>query len=160
MINFGKVLLCICRVTRSHQTFVFPIHLSDDIVPAAVFYATVTPLLIWFVVKKTIVDPIMTERRRLEVERFKQIYRERIEERKVEAAAAIDLMRDTYDRIVSEESANGLIIKNATYGCYIESSNGKEFIENAFADVTIPLQCLVRKGTLTLYSSSKVRVNC
>lgn len=157
LLNCLLILVFFSRVTRSHQTFVFPIHLSEDIVPAAVFYATVTPLLIWFVVKKTIVDPIMIERRRLEVERFQQVYRDRIEERKKEAIAAIELMRDAYDRIVAEEmETGGLIIQKAIYGCYFERSNGKEFMEAASTDVTIPLQCLVRRGALNLYSSSKV----
>lgn len=134
----------------------FPIHLSEDIVPAAVFYATVTPLLVWFVVKKTIVEPMMQERRRKEVEKFKEMYKERIDERKQEALAATELMKDTYDRILTEEKDTGLVIKKAMYGCYVETNKGIEFIESATINVTIPLQCLVRKGTLTLYSSSKV----
>uniref|UniRef100_A0A1B0CWR7 J domain-containing protein n=1 Tax=Lutzomyia longipalpis TaxID=7200 RepID=A0A1B0CWR7_LUTLO len=78
------------KYIRSTQTFIFPIHLSEEIIPAAVFYATVTPLCIFFVVKKL---------------------------PKEEAESSIDLMSATFARIREDESkTKGLIIDVATYG--------------------------------------------
>jgi DnaJ family protein C protein 11 len=37
--------------------------LSDEVIPSSVFYATVTPVIIWAVVKKLIVDPIVHEQK-------------------------------------------------------------------------------------------------
>ena len=35
----------------------FPIHLSNEIVPSAIFYGTVTPIIAYYVVKRLIIDP-------------------------------------------------------------------------------------------------------
>lgn len=51
------------RLHRANQTYTFPVRLSDDIMPSSVFYATVTPVIIWAVVKKLIVDPIVHEQK-------------------------------------------------------------------------------------------------
>jgi DnaJ homolog subfamily C member 11 len=45
------------RVHRASQSLMFPIHLSNEIVPSAIFYGTVTPLLAYYVVKKLVIDP-------------------------------------------------------------------------------------------------------
>ncbi len=42
---------------RASQSLMFPIHLSNEIVPSAIFYGTVTPLLAYYVVKKLVIDP-------------------------------------------------------------------------------------------------------
>ncbi|XP_037956451.1 dnaJ homolog subfamily C member 11-like [Teleopsis dalmanni] len=142
------------KINRSNQSYIFPIHLSEEIVPAAIFYASVTPILLWFVVKKTIIDPIKEDRRSSEIERTKQANEERLLLKRQEAHAAIELMHQTYERIVSEESSRqGILINKATYGKLQEG--GFDFSEEASIDVTIPVQCLVRDSTLTLYNASK-----
>ncbi|CAD6998560.1 unnamed protein product [Ceratitis capitata] len=142
------------KIVRSNQSYIFPIHLSEEIVPAAVFYATVTPVLMWFFVKKTILDPMRLERKNAEIEKTKRSNEQRLTRQRQEAHAAVELMQHTYERIVSEESnRNGLIITKAIYGQMEDSSINLR--ENAFIDVTIPLQCLVKEGTLVLYRSSK-----
>ena len=45
------------RLNRATQTYLFPLHLSDEILFQPLFYGTVTPLLAWFAVKKFILDP-------------------------------------------------------------------------------------------------------
>lgn len=47
------------RVERGTQTFIVPIHLSQEISPPAIFYGTVTPLVIYYVVKHLIIDPYL-----------------------------------------------------------------------------------------------------
>ncbi|KAH8369713.1 hypothetical protein KR093_000688 [Drosophila rubida] len=142
------------KIIRSNQSYVFPIHLSDEIVPAAVFYASVTPIIAWFFVKKVIMDPMEADRKNIEVERTKRQNEQRLITKKLEAMAAIHLMQSTYNRITNEEQARkGLIINRAIYGCL--SENSTQFKPEASHDVTIPIQCLVRDGILQLYESSK-----
>ncbi|XP_011190856.1 dnaJ homolog subfamily C member 11 [Zeugodacus cucurbitae] len=142
------------KIVRSNQSYIFPIHLSEEIVPAAVFYATVTPVLMWFFVKKSILDPMRLEQKNADIEKAKRSNEQRLARQRQEARSAIELMQHTYERIVSEESSRGgLIITSATYGQLEESSSN--FQSNASVDVKIPLQCLVKDGTLMLYQSSK-----
>lgn len=65
------------RLIRSTQSYIFPIHLSEDIIPAAVFYATVTPLLAWFVVKKVIIEPMNAEQKQRDIDRIKETNKKR-----------------------------------------------------------------------------------
>ncbi|EDW02072.1 dnaJ homolog subfamily C member 11 [Drosophila grimshawi] len=142
------------KIIRSNQSYVFPIHLSDEIVPAAVFYASVTPIIAWYIVKKTIMDPMEADRKSIEVERTKRQNEQRLTAKKFEAMAAIHLMQNTYNRILNEEQdRRGLVVKRAIYGCLNEGST--QFKPEASHDVTIPIQCLVRDSTLQLYESSK-----
>lgn len=153
-------MACFCRVIRSQQTYVFPIHLSEEIVPAAVFYATITPVIVWFFVKKSIIDPMLTERKNIEIEKTKRTNEQRMTLKRQEANAAVDLMQHTYQRIVKEETdSQGLVITKATYGQVMENDENK-FVDDASIDVTIPLQCLVKDGSLHLYNSSKVIARC
>lgn len=62
---------------RSSQSYIFPIHLSEEIIPAAIFYATVTPLLAWFVLKKTIIEPMSKEQKEKDVEKMKETNQKR-----------------------------------------------------------------------------------
>lgn len=105
------------KLIRSSQSYIFPIQLSEDIIPGAVFYASVTPLIAWFVLKKVIIEPMNAEQRKREIDRIKETTKKRMAEKKREAEAAIDLMSVQYERTRSdEEKRNGLIIENAVYG--------------------------------------------
>jgi DnaJ family protein C protein 11 len=59
-LNFG---LCGGRVYRGSQTFLFPIHLSENISPSAILYGTFVPMAAYFVIKKLIVDPFLKQQR-------------------------------------------------------------------------------------------------
>lgn len=65
------------KLIRSTQSYVFPIHLSEDIIPAAIFYATVTPLVAWFVVKKVIIEPMNAEQKQRDIDRIKETNKKR-----------------------------------------------------------------------------------
>ncbi|XP_013110344.2 dnaJ homolog subfamily C member 11 [Stomoxys calcitrans] len=143
------------KVIRSQQSYVFPIHLSEEIVPAAVFYATVTPVIVWFFVKKSIIDPMLAERKNIEIEKTKRTNEQRMAQKRLEAKAAVELMQHTYERIVEEEKERqGLVIVKATYG-QTQESNQNEFVPEASIDVTIPVQCLVKDGTLEMFNTPK-----
>lgn len=148
--------------------------------PAAIFYATVTPLLAWFVIKKTIVEPMNTEHRQRKIERVKAANKQRIAEKRKEAEAAVDLMAALYERICDDErQRRGLLIVSARYGRFDDdvapsspdsstnSSGGSSSdwshrppqrvdpSAETIVDVTLPLQCLTRDSRLRLQKTSK-----
>ncbi len=47
------------RVERGSQQFIIPIHLSQEVVPSAIFYGTVTPLVIYYVAKRLVIGPYL-----------------------------------------------------------------------------------------------------
>ena len=47
------------RLTRANQVYSFPIALSEEIHPAAIFYGTVVPVFVFWVVKVLIVNPFL-----------------------------------------------------------------------------------------------------
>ena len=53
----------------------FPIALSEEIVPSAVFYGTVAPVVIYFIVKNLIVNPFLNEQK----EKYVSLYKPRNE---------------------------------------------------------------------------------
>lgn len=113
------------RFIRSSQSFNFNIQLSEEIIPAAVFYATTLPIISYFVLKKCILEPMETEKQRVVIEKKKEMYGERVNQKKKEAEAAVSLMLALYERIVSEEeSKGGLLILYAFYGKF-DDNNGK-----------------------------------
>lgn len=140
------------KVIRSTQTFIFPIHISEEIVPAAVFYATTTPILVWLLVKKAIVDPMNADQKRRTLEKTREVNKQRMAERKREAEASVDLMSAANERSREEEQRRrGLIIERATYGQLSNSDDA----EAAQIDVTVPLQCLVKGSKLLITVENK-----
>lgn len=65
------------KIIRATQSYIFPIHLSEEIVPAAVFYATVVPLVSWFVIKKVIIEPMNAEQKQRNIEKIKETNKKR-----------------------------------------------------------------------------------
>uniref|UniRef100_A0A3P9HJ56 DnaJ homolog subfamily C member 11 n=2 Tax=Oryzias TaxID=8089 RepID=A0A3P9HJ56_ORYLA len=116
------------RLARASQTYLFPIHLTDQLLPSAVFYATVGPLVVYMAIHRLIIVP------------YTQVL----------------LMQESVRRIVeAEESKMGLIILNAWYGKFVSETSQKQ--EKArVIDVTVPLQCLVKDSKLILTEASKV----
>lgn len=53
------LLLCPRRLNRASQTYFFPIHLTDQLLPSAVFYATVGPLVVYLAVHRLIIRPYL-----------------------------------------------------------------------------------------------------
>lgn len=49
----------ICRLNRASQTYFFPIHLTDQLLPSAVFYATVGPLVVYFAMHRLVIKPYL-----------------------------------------------------------------------------------------------------
>lgn len=51
--------LSVCRLNRASQTYSFPIHLTDQLLPSAVFYATVGPLVFYLAMQRLVIRPYM-----------------------------------------------------------------------------------------------------
>ncbi|CAL8093021.1 unnamed protein product [Orchesella dallaii] len=149
------------RLTRGNQTYIFPIQLSDQILPPPIFYGTVAPVILWTLISKLFLEPYEEEKKRLEKEKQKAAYKEQVAEKKAEASAAIALMRETYHKIVSDErTRSGLVIMSATYGAIFSGTTSAQTgsSDQEVLDVTIPVQCLVRDSRLDLHDSTKVNL--
>uniref|UniRef100_A0A667XD13 DnaJ homolog subfamily C member 11 n=1 Tax=Myripristis murdjan TaxID=586833 RepID=A0A667XD13_9TELE len=121
------------RLARASQTYLFPVHLTDQLLPSAVFYATVGPLLVYMAIHRLIIIPYT----------------------RAQKEQSVLLMQESVRRIIeAEESKMGLIILNAWYGKFVTDTSQKQ--ERAqVIDVTVPLQCLVKDSKLILTEASK-----
>ncbi|XP_025829928.1 dnaJ homolog subfamily C member 11 [Agrilus planipennis] len=149
------------KLTRANQVYSFPIHLCEEVMPAPVFYGTIVPLIVYAVIKKSLVEPFLKEQEAKRAETEKQNNRTKLLEKRKEAQAAVELMSATYARIVRDEDAKkGLVIEKALYGKALRSNNrdSGDFAEEIL-DVTIPLQCLVKDSKLELHNHTKVRLH-
>uniref|UniRef100_A0A7N6BN49 DnaJ homolog subfamily C member 11 n=1 Tax=Anabas testudineus TaxID=64144 RepID=A0A7N6BN49_ANATE len=138
------------KLARASQTYLFPIHLTDQLLPSAVFYATAGPLLVYMAIHRLVIIP----------------YTQAQKEQSVHLSISISLclssrkflvllMQESVRRIIeAEESKMGLIILNAWYGKFVSDTSQKQ--EKAkVIDVTVPLQCLVKDSKLILTEASK-----
>ncbi|XP_077948539.1 dnaJ homolog subfamily C member 11 isoform X2 [Gasterosteus aculeatus] len=143
------------KLVRASQTYLFPVHLTDQLLPSAVFYATVGPLLVYLAIHRLIIIPYIQAQKEQELELHRKSSSADIAKKKHEAESAVLLMQESVRRIVEgEESKMGLIILNAWYGKFVSDTSLKQ--EKAkVIDVTVPLQCLVKDSKLILTEASK-----
>ncbi|XP_077386729.1 dnaJ homolog subfamily C member 11 isoform X2 [Festucalex cinctus] len=143
------------KLARASQTYLFPVHLTDQLLPSAVFYATVGPLLVYMAVHKLVIIPYTRAQKEEELELQRKSSATDIAKKKQEAESAVLLMQESVKRIIeAEESKMGLIILNAWYGKFVSDTSQKQ--EKAkVIDVTVPLQCLVKDSKLILTETSK-----
>ncbi|XP_072238627.1 dnaJ homolog subfamily C member 11-like [Leuresthes tenuis] len=143
------------KLARASQTYLFPVHLTDQLLPSAVFYATVGPLLMYMVIHRLIIIPYSQAQKEQELELQRKSSATDIAKKKQEAESAVLLMQESVRRIIeAEESKMGLIILNAWYGKFVSDTSQKQ--EKAkVIDVTVPLQCLVKDSKLILTEASK-----
>uniref|UniRef100_A0A8D2AMP7 DnaJ homolog subfamily C member 11 n=1 Tax=Sciurus vulgaris TaxID=55149 RepID=A0A8D2AMP7_SCIVU len=143
------------KLNRASQTYFFPIHLTDQLLPSAVFYATVGPLVIYFAMHRLIIKPYLRAQKEKELEKQRESTATDILQKKQEAEAAVRLMQESVRRIIeAEESRMGLIIVNAWYGKFVNDKS-KKSEKVKVIDVTVPLQCLVKDSKLILTEASK-----
>ncbi|XP_012678046.1 dnaJ homolog subfamily C member 11 [Clupea harengus] len=143
------------RLNRASQTYLFPIHLTDQLLPSAVFYATVGPLVMYLAVQKLIIIPYVRSQKEQDLEKQRENSASDVARKKQEAESAVLLMQESVKRIIDgEESKMGLIILNAWYGKFV-TDNSRKNERAKVIDVTVPLQCLVKDSKLFLAESSK-----
>ncbi|TEA39348.1 dnaJ homolog subfamily C member 11 [Orcinus orca] len=143
------------KLNRASQTYFFPIHLTDQLLPSAVFYATVGPLVLYFALHRLVIRPYLRAQKEKELEKQRESTATDILQKKQEAEAAVQLMQESVRRIIeAEESRMGLIIVNAWYGKFVNDKS-KKSEKVKVIDVTVPLQCLVKDSKLILTEASK-----
>ncbi|KAM8863672.1 dnaJ homolog subfamily C member 11a [Spinachia spinachia] len=143
------------KLNRASQTYFFPIHLTDQLLPSAVFYATVGPLVFYLAIQQLIIRPYVRAQKEQDLEKQQESSASNISRKKQEAESAVLLMQESVRRIIeTEESRMGLIILNAWYGKFVTDSSRKH--ERAkVIDVSVPLQCLVKDSKLILTEATK-----
>ncbi|XP_024282956.1 dnaJ homolog subfamily C member 11 [Oncorhynchus tshawytscha] len=143
------------RLARANQTYLFPVHLTDQLLPSAVFYATVGPLLVYMAIHRLVIIPYTCSQKQQDLELQRKSSEVDMVKKKQEAESAVLLMQESVRRIIEgEESKMGLIILNAWYGKFVTDNSVRQ--ERAqVIDVTVPLQCLVKDSKLILTEASK-----
>ncbi|KAM8829352.1 dnaJ homolog subfamily C member 11a isoform X1 [Synchiropus splendidus] len=143
------------KLNRASQTYFFPIHLTDNLLPSAVFYATVGPLVFYLAMQRLIIQPYMRAQKEQDLEKQRESSASDIARKKQEAESAVLLMQESVRRIIeAEESRMGLIILNAWYGKFV-TDNSRKHERAKVIDVTVPLQCLVKDSKLILTEAIK-----
>lgn len=143
------------KLNRASQTYFFPIHLTDQLLPSAVFYATVGPLVLYFAMHRLVIKPYLRAQKEKELEKQRESAASDVLQKKQEAESAVRLMQESVRRIIeAEESRMGLIIVNAWYGKFVNDKSRKNERVKVI-DVTVPLQCLVKDSKLILTEASK-----
>ncbi|KAG7166506.1 dnaJ homolog subfamily C member 11-like [Homarus americanus] len=144
------------KLHRASQTYAATIMLCEEIMPAPVIYGTLVPLLSWLALQKLIIQPYLRQQKQAELLKQREANRSRLLEKRREAMAAVDLMRETVRRIVEQEEARkGLVILQAWYGQLVVEGLEEECGSPEVVDVSIALQCLVKDSKLILQESSK-----
>uniref|UniRef100_A0A3Q1JSK8 DnaJ homolog subfamily C member 11 n=1 Tax=Anabas testudineus TaxID=64144 RepID=A0A3Q1JSK8_ANATE len=125
------------KLNRASQTYFFPIHLTDQLLPSAVFYATVGPLVFYLAIQQLIIRPYVQAQKEQDLEKQRESSASNIAKKKQEAEAAVSL-----------------IILNAWYGKFV-TDNSRKHERAKVIDVTVPLQCLVKDSKLILTEATK-----
>ena len=88
-----------------------------------IFYGTVAPLLAWFTFKKLVLDPYEANKRAAEKEKLRDANLARVALARTEAQASVDLMKERFSRIRTEEiNRSGLVIILALYGKILDGT--------------------------------------
>ncbi|XP_065676509.1 dnaJ homolog subfamily C member 11-like [Hydra vulgaris] len=147
------------RLHRHTQTFNFPILLSEVFSTSAVFYGTITPIVVYFTVRAFVIRPILKRQNEKNWKDNCEKFSKLVAEKKQEALDAISLMMGVYQRNVSqEEQRRGLIITSAWYGKFTSDFSCNATLSQ-LTNVTIPVQCLVRDSKLILTDATKSQLN-
>ena len=85
---------CKLKLTRASQSYLLPIHLSDEVMLQPVFYGTLVPLLAWVTVKKLILNPLEERKKAEKRRKQKESLRERVMAARKEAEASMNLMEE------------------------------------------------------------------
>uniref|UniRef100_A0A4W3H2D0 DnaJ homolog subfamily C member 11 n=1 Tax=Callorhinchus milii TaxID=7868 RepID=A0A4W3H2D0_CALMI len=139
------------KLNRASQTYFFPIHLTDQVLPSAIFYATVGPLVIYFAMHRLIIKPYLQSQKEKELEKHRENSASTVAVKKQEAEASVsdgNICKNSFF------SPPGLIITNAWYGKFV-TDNSKKHEKAKVIDVTVPLQCLVKDSKLILTEACK-----
>ena len=148
------------RFIRALMTFTVRIHISHVVSIPAVFYASMVPLVLYGCFKAFAVAPLLQRQRQKEFEDKKAEKEKEVMKKKKEAESAIELMKETVERVINSERARqGLLILEASYGkLFGTEDDSSHFSSPKVIDVHIPLQCLVVDSKLILRENTKANI--
>ncbi len=155
----GEGVVLKLRLARASMDFSLRIQVSRALSIPAIFYATAIPLALYGVIRVLAFAPLLRRQRMQEIENKRAEKAREMMERKHEAEAAIELMTETVERVISiEQSKHGLLILEAWYGKLFDMQEEDGLVQPKVVDVRIPLQCLVVDSKLILHESSKANI--
>ena len=147
------------RLTRATMVYAVRIQMSNFLSIPAAFYATFGPLVLYGCFTIFALTPFLRRQKQKDIEERKLEKSKELLEKKRDAEAAVELMRETVERIVAAERArHGLIVIEAWYGKLYDTAEGHHTFSPKVIDVTVPLQCLVVDSKLILHDTSKVSI--
>ncbi|MBN3272344.1 DJC11 protein, partial [Polyodon spathula] len=79
------------KLNRASQTYFFPMHLTDQLLPSAVFYATVGPLVFFLAMQRLVIQPYLSAQKEQELEKQRESSSSDIARKKQEAEAAVSV---------------------------------------------------------------------
>ncbi|KAI0566525.1 Heat shock protein tDnaJ [Gracilaria domingensis] len=160
------------KMTRSGHRFSLPVVLhSATADPKTATIAAITTSALVSAIQYLIVEPWQQKKDQSEREEAKSRRADVLSQGRQDAGAALEMMKQTIERIRKEEEAveidgkkgSGLIIKKAVYGVtssvtkmrFTDDALKNREIEAEAADVTDAVQCLVAKSALQVVSATK-----
>jgi DnaJ homolog subfamily C member 11 len=66
-----------------------PIHLSHELIPSAIFYGSLAPIVLFYITKKLLVEPYLREKEKEEAKKLQEKLKSEIKEKKRLALAAV-----------------------------------------------------------------------
>ncbi len=147
------------RFIRASMSFQVRIQVSYFLSIPAVFYATVVPVLLYGCFKAFAVAPLLKRQHQKEIEDKRAEKAREMLEKKREAEAAIELMKETFERVLSyERTRHGLIILEAWYGRLFDTQADDGLAPPKVIDVHVPIQCLVVDSKVILRENTKAGI--
>ena len=143
---------------RMGQSYSVRFHLSDSISLLPALCASIVPVLTYMCFSVVAIFPLLKQQREWERKKEIEELKEMAKESKKEALAAVDLMKESAERIVQVEQAKlGLVIGEAWYGKMSVAGNRRinPSPEDEVVDVRLPLQCLVQDSKLIVPTHNK-----
>ena len=148
------------KLQRASMSYQVRIKLSDFVGVAAIFYATSLPLVVYGCIKVLAIAPLLRNEWLKEIKEKKLERAKEVLEKKKTAEAAVELMQETVERVISiEQARHGLLIVEAWYGKLFDQQSDADALEEPkVIDVRIPLQCLVADSKLILHEATKANI--
>ncbi|KAF9103368.1 hypothetical protein BGX27_010614 [Mortierella sp. AM989] len=130
------------KVMRLGQSVTVPILLSSEFNPKFAFWTAVAPICAIAALDLGYIKPRRRRERTEKLQELRKVHAEFIANQRKEAEEAISLLRDSTSRKAKQEqSKDGLVIVEATYG---------NMNAGLVADVTIAVQALVNNSQLVM----------
>ncbi len=159
LVGLSEGVVLKLQLIRASMRFQVKIQVSQEVSLASLFYATVIPLGIYGCLRVFAIGPFLQRQFLKDLQDKREELLKDVLAKKTEAESAVDLMQETYQRVVeSEQAIQGLIVVEAWYGKLFDLLADDQPYQPKIVDVCVPLQCMVHDSKLTLHESTKVNI--